>query len=109
MAINRNTFQALSDSKVLVLGSDRKLWLEHGPFGAAVPPRREQVDGNVQAFQALSGSEAFVLGTDHKFPGPVSYYSTVASTNGVPPRDVAKNLGVSIPTLYRWIPASTHA
>jgi DNA invertase Pin-like site-specific DNA recombinase len=27
-------------------------------------------------------------------------------TNGVPPRDVAKNLGVSIPTLYRWIPVS---
>lgn len=26
--------------------------------------------------------------------------------NGVPPRDVAKNLGVSIPTLYRWIPAA---
>jgi DNA invertase Pin-like site-specific DNA recombinase len=28
--------------------------------------------------------------------------------NGIPPRDVAKNLGVSVPTLYRWIPASTH-
>jgi DNA invertase Pin-like site-specific DNA recombinase len=27
-------------------------------------------------------------------------------TDGVPPRDVAKNLGVSIPTLYRWLPAS---
>jgi DNA invertase Pin-like site-specific DNA recombinase len=27
--------------------------------------------------------------------------------NGVPPRDVAKNLGISIPTLYRWIPAGT--
>jgi len=26
--------------------------------------------------------------------------------NGVPPRDVAKNLGVSVPTLYRWLPAS---
>ncbi len=26
---------------------------------------------------------------------------------GVPPRDVAANLGVSVPTLYRWIPAST--
>jgi DNA invertase Pin-like site-specific DNA recombinase len=25
---------------------------------------------------------------------------------GMPPRDVAENLGVSIPTLYRWIPAS---
>ena len=27
--------------------------------------------------------------------------------NGVPPRDVADNLGVSVPTLYRWLPAST--
>jgi hypothetical protein len=24
----------------------------------------------------------------------------------IPPKDVAKNLGVSIPTLYRWIPAA---
>ena len=29
-------------------------------------------------------------------------------TTGIPPRDVAKNLGVSVPTLYRWIPASSH-
>lgn len=29
--------------------------------------------------------------------------------NGVPPRDVAKNLGVSVPTLYRWIPASAQS
>lgn len=28
---------------------------------------------------------------------------------GMPPRDVAKNLGVSIPTLYRWIPASSRS
>jgi DNA invertase Pin-like site-specific DNA recombinase len=28
--------------------------------------------------------------------------------NGVPPRDVATNLGVSVPTLYRWVPASAH-
>lgn len=27
--------------------------------------------------------------------------------NGVPPREVAENLGVSVPTLYRWIPASS--
>jgi DNA invertase Pin-like site-specific DNA recombinase len=27
--------------------------------------------------------------------------------NGTPPRDVAKNLGVSIPTLYRWVPSSS--
>ena len=28
--------------------------------------------------------------------------------SGVPPRDVAANLGVSVPILYRWIPASSH-
>jgi len=27
--------------------------------------------------------------------------------SGVPPRDVASNLGISVPTLYRWIPASS--
>jgi DNA invertase Pin-like site-specific DNA recombinase len=26
---------------------------------------------------------------------------------GMPPREVAQNLGVSVPTLYRWVPAST--
>ena len=26
--------------------------------------------------------------------------------SGIPPKDVAKNLGVSVPTLYRWLPAS---
>jgi DNA invertase Pin-like site-specific DNA recombinase len=29
--------------------------------------------------------------------------------SGVSPRDVAGNLGVSVPTLYRWIPASAHS
>jgi DNA invertase Pin-like site-specific DNA recombinase len=28
-------------------------------------------------------------------------------TGGVPVKDVAKNLGVSVPTLYRWLPASS--
>ncbi len=29
--------------------------------------------------------------------------------NGVPPKEVAHNLGVSVPTLYRWLPASERA
>ncbi len=29
--------------------------------------------------------------------------------SGVPPKDVAKNRGVPIPTLYRWVPASAQA
>ena len=27
--------------------------------------------------------------------------------NGISPKEVAQNLGVSVPTLYRWVPAST--
>ena len=27
--------------------------------------------------------------------------------SGMPPQDVARNLGVSIPTLYRWVPAAS--
>ena len=30
-------------------------------------------------------------------------------SSGIPPKDVARNLGVSVPTLYRWIPASVTA
>ena len=29
--------------------------------------------------------------------------------NSVSPKEVAKNLGVSIPILYRWVPASEHS
>jgi DNA invertase Pin-like site-specific DNA recombinase len=28
--------------------------------------------------------------------------------SGAPPKDVAQNLGISVPTLYRWIPASNN-
>ncbi|MGI2027210.1 helix-turn-helix domain-containing protein [Endozoicomonas acroporae] len=27
-------------------------------------------------------------------------------TEGIPPKEVAENLGASVPTLYRWLPAS---
>jgi transposase len=27
-------------------------------------------------------------------------------SSGALPKDVAKNLGVSVPTLYRWVPAT---
>jgi hypothetical protein len=57
------TFQALSDTEVLVLGTNGNLWLEQGPFGT-VPPPRQQVDGNVRTFQALSATEVLVLGTN---------------------------------------------
>ena len=58
------SFQTLDGyENIFVLGTDGNLWLEHGPFGT-VPPKREQVDGNVQAFQALDERLVFVQGLD---------------------------------------------
>lgn len=53
MALNRNTFQALSDTEVFVLNPDGNLWLEHAPFGH-VPPARQQVDRKVEEFRATA-------------------------------------------------------
>jgi DNA invertase Pin-like site-specific DNA recombinase len=38
--------------------------------------------------------------------GKVKAAKRLLST-GTSPRDVAQSLGVSVPTLYRWVPAST--
>ncbi|MCP4285912.1 MAG: Hin recombinase [Gammaproteobacteria bacterium] len=39
--------------------------------------------------------------TDSKLAAPKRLLA-----DGVPPKDVAADLGISIPTLYRWLPAS---
>ena len=49
------------------------------------------------------------LGRKPKMTGSKIEAAKKLLASGVPPKDVAKNLGVSIPTLYRWVPASTHA
>ena len=39
-------------------------------------------------------------------PSKIESAKQLLST-GMPPREVAQNLGVSVPTLYRWVPASS--
>ena len=53
----------------------------HGYKGASGGKRR-MTDGKVQAARKLLAS-------------------------GTPPREVAHSLGVSVPTLYRWVPATS--
>jgi DNA invertase Pin-like site-specific DNA recombinase len=36
-------------------------------------------------------------------------YAKKLLASGMPAKDVARNLGVSVPTLYRWVPASAQA
>lgn len=65
---------------VYVLGSDGNLWLETGPFGNQIPPRRLQVDGSVSAFQALDGNNVFVLGSDRNLWLEMWPYGNIAQT-----------------------------
>lgn len=61
-------FQAIDINNILVLGNDRKLWLESAPFGSVPPKNRVPVvvnDTEISAFQGLDLElHVLVLGTD---------------------------------------------
>ena len=63
-----------------------------GSWNVGVPPRRGKVGGRKRQM-----TESKIETARKLFEG------------GTPPKDIAKNLGVSIPTLYRWLPASTRS
>jgi DNA invertase Pin-like site-specific DNA recombinase len=63
---------------------ERELTIERTRAGLEVARKRQMTDSKIKSAKKLLAS-------------------------GVPPRDVASNLGVSVPTLYRWIRASTMA
>ena len=63
---------------------ERELTIERNRASLEVARKRQMTDSKIKSAKKLLAS-------------------------GVPPRDVASNLGVSVPTLYRWIPASTMA
>ena len=63
---------------------ERELTIERTSAGLEVARKRQMTDSKIKSAKKLLAS-------------------------GVPPRDVASNLGVSVPTLYRGIPASTMA
>lgn len=56
MTVNKNPFQGLSGTEILLLESDGNRWLEHGPFDN-IPSPRQQIDASVRAFQALGDSQ----------------------------------------------------
>jgi DNA invertase Pin-like site-specific DNA recombinase len=57
---------------------ERELTIERTRAGLEVARKRQMTDSKIKSAKKLLAS-------------------------GVPPRDVASNLGVSVPTLYRWI------
>lgn len=70
---------------------ERELIIERTRAGLKAAKQRGRIGGRKRRM------------TDSKIESAKKLLST-----GIPPREVASNLGVSIPTLYRWLPASSH-
>ncbi len=68
---------------------ERELLIERTKAGLAAAKKRGRVGGRKRLMTPSKVEAAKKLLTD-----------------GMPPKEVANNLGVSIPTLYRWCPAS---
>ncbi|MDQ7839384.1 MAG: helix-turn-helix domain-containing protein, partial [Thermodesulfobacteriota bacterium] len=68
---------------------ERELLIERTRAGLAAAKKRGRVGGRKRLMTASKVEAAKKL-----------------MSEGMPPREIAQNLGVSVPTLYRWCPAS---
>jgi DNA invertase Pin-like site-specific DNA recombinase len=68
---------------------ERELLIERTQKGLAAARKRGRVGGRKQLMTPAKIDSAKKL-----------------LTAGSPPKEVAANLGISLPTLYRWLPAS---
>lgn len=71
---------------------ERELIIERTQAGLAAARKKGRIGGRKRSM------------TDSKIEAARKLFAA-----GVLPKDIAKDLGVSIPTLYRWLPASTRS
>jgi DNA invertase Pin-like site-specific DNA recombinase len=68
---------------------------------------RELLIERTQAGLAAARRQGRVGGRKRKMTEPKVQAAKKLLAAGTPPREVAQNLGVSVPTLYRWVPAGS--
>ena len=68
---------------------------------------RELIAERTKAGLAAAKAKGRVGGRKRKMTKSKVESAKKLLANGIPPKEVAQNLGISIPTLYRWIPASS--
>ena len=83
----------------------------HGRFFFHMMASLAQMERELTAERTKAGLEAArkrgrIVGRKRRMTSGKIESAKQLLAGGMPPRDVAKNLGVSIPTLYRWVPAS---
>jgi len=71
---------------------ERELLVERTRAGLAAAKKRGRVGGRKRVMTSSNFEAAKKL-----------------LAEGMPPKEIAQNLGVSVPTLYRWCPASDRA
>ncbi len=81
--------------------------LVFGIFAALAEFERELIVERTQAGLAAARQRGRPVGRKRRMTPSKVQSARQLLLSGVPPREVARNLGVSIPTLYRWIPASS--
>jgi DNA invertase Pin-like site-specific DNA recombinase len=69
---------------------------------------RELMVERTKAGLAVAKAQGRIGGRKRKMTKSKMESAKKLLASGTSPKDVARNLGVSIPTLYRWIPASSH-
>jgi len=73
--------------------------------GSGMERGRSQIHG-VESSLILAPNLQLYLSKKPTFQALLGRKRSQKRRSGVPPKDVASNLGVSVSTLYRWIPAS---
>jgi len=68
---------------------------------------RELLIERTQAGLAAARRQGRVGGRKRKMTEPKVQAAKNLLAAGTPPREVAQSLGVSVPTLYRWVPAGS--
>jgi DNA invertase Pin-like site-specific DNA recombinase len=86
----------------------------HGRFGfhlmaSLAPMERERIGERTQAGLEAARKRGRVVGRKRRMTPSKIASAPQRLRGGMPPREVAHNLGGSIPTLYRWVPASSRS
>jgi DNA invertase Pin-like site-specific DNA recombinase len=85
------------------------LYLSSGIMASLAQMERELVAERTRADLAAAKAQGRIGGRKRKMTKSKIESAKKLLASGTLPKDVASNLGVSIPTLYRWIPASSYA
>jgi DNA invertase Pin-like site-specific DNA recombinase len=78
-------------------------------FGALAEFERNLIRERTRAGLAAARKRGRIGGRPRSFTPEKINAARKLLKSGTPPRDVASSLGISVPTLYRWLPASKDA